>query len=820
MEQFPHLKFLQKITGKPRFHGGGSENPISQKNRENRNEHSNFLKISTSKIKLDWQSSIKSRKSKGLAEIDENTTPIFLQINPEILNAEFDLESFGIEIISEEKDGFIIGASFDNLKTLEEKINGFLIKEHGTGGIADFWQIVGGNNEIWKPEHILSDSLFSIWHEIQDDKQYFLEVSIAFAIPLGNEPDPTKRGGIARLEKYRKHQVERDNVLLKRQTHFEEFIAHYGEIKSALVELEDSFACHVLINGKGLKDLVINYQYVFEVSEIDEVSGIKGLEENFPEFELEILPPEDNSIEVGVIDSGIMESHKFIAPAIKGNSKSYIVGDSSTADNVKGGGHGTKVAGAILYPKGISAVNSPYILPCFIRNLRVLNEDNILLNQYPASLMQTIVNENEECKIFNLSICSHAPHRTKHMSTWAAIIDKLTFEKDVLFLIATGNIKSEVIQNYIRTGIGYPDYLEEKNCKLANPSQSNFGLSVGSINQNTFEDNYWSSLGGENDISAFSRIGTGIWDTIKPDVVEYGGGLLVSQNGPTLIKNHEDMSPELIRSTLHGGSATSRDTVGTSFSTPKVAHIAAVLKQIYPDEGVNLIRAFIAQGARLPNDYFFNPTKKSIQYFGYGLPSIERVTKNSDYRITFYNTGFIKAEEGHLFSLSIPEELRSQGDEYDILLEVTLSYSAQVKRTRQKTKSYLSTWVDWASSKIGESYEVFRDYILKEINEVETSYDKKERDKLDNFNWKIKSRSDFGSVQDINRNNNSLQKDWTIIKSYELPKEICLAVRGHKGWDKNKMAIPYAITVSLEILGADIPIYETIRIENQIEILI
>ncbi len=63
------------------------------------------------------------------------------------------------------------------------------------------------------------------------------------------------------------------------------------------------------------------------------------------------MPPDDNSIEVGVIDSGIMEDHKFIAPAIKKeNSKSYI-NDSSTADYVQGGGHGTKVAGAILYPK-------------------------------------------------------------------------------------------------------------------------------------------------------------------------------------------------------------------------------------------------------------------------------------------------------------------------------------------------------------------------------------------------------------------------------------------------------------------------------------
>ncbi len=107
-------------------------------------------------------------------------------------------------------------------------------------------------------------------------------------------------------------------------------------------------------------------------------------------------------------------------------------------------------------------------------------------------------------------------------------------------------------------------------CRLANPSQSCFSLSVGSINHSDFEDEYWHSLGEENDISAFSRIGTGIWDSIKPDVVEYGGGVIMSKNGMPQIKEHEATSPELIRSTLHGGSAIGKDSVGTSFSTPKV----------------------------------------------------------------------------------------------------------------------------------------------------------------------------------------------------------------------------------------------------------
>ena len=818
MDPFPHLKFEKKISGNPRFYGGGKPNPHTLNNRKNRKKHSDSLFSKTNSIKSDWEKTLKDRKEKDLAIIDESTSPVFLQVNPEIITAQFDLESYGIEIISEEENGYIIGASLDNLRTLEAKIEGFIKSERGTASIADLWQIIDGNREEWKPRHILSEQLFSQWDKIKDDDCFQIEVSVAFAKPLYKEPNPEVRGYEKKKRKHDNQMIARDVSLMERQDHFAKFISHYGKILSSLVELDDSFACEVEISGKGLKDLVVNYQYVFEVSEIDEVAGIEGNESNFEELEIEIIPPDDDAVEVGVIDSGIMENHKYIEPAIKNKKSKSYTKDASTADYVKGGGHGTKVAGAILFPKGITEIESPYKLPCFIRNLRILNEHNKLQDNYPASLIQQIINGNDDCKVFNLSVSSNSPCRTKHMSTWASVIDKMSFENDILFITCSGNISFPIIRHYISNNARYPDYLEENACRIANPSQSIFSLTVGSLNPSHYEDEYWKSLGNDNDISAFSRTGLGIWDSIKPDIVEYGGGVIVSKNGAYQIREHESISPELIRSTLHGGSAIGRDSVGTSFSTPKVTNIAAILMQMYPNENTNLIKALIAQGARLPGDFFLCPTKRSITYFGYGVPSIERVIKNTEQRITFYNSGQIQAEEGHIYSLKIPEELRNPGDDYNFLIEVTLAYSAQVRRTRQKTKSYLSTWLDWRSSKIGETIEKFKDFVLKEPDEEEPAYDSEYRKDLDTIQWKIRNRNDHGDVKEVSRSNSSLQKDWAIIKSYDLPDEICFVVRGHKGWDKNKMAVPYALAVSIEILEADIPIYELIKIENEIEI--
>lgn len=439
------------------------------------------------------------------------------------------------------------------------------------------------------------------------------------------------------------------------------------------------------------------------------------------------------------------------------------------------------------------------------------------MNRLPAELMQEIVEDNKDCNIFNLSINSSVPYRLKHMSSWASTIDTLINQENVIFIISAGNIHIEDIRNHLNSNTSYPSYLDQSNSRLANPAQSSFAITVGSVNHIGFEDENWNSLGEQNDISAFSRIGTGIWGMIKPDVVEFGGGLIASKSEFKTIRNNEATSPELVRSTLNGGGAYGKDTVGTSFATPKVSYIAAELSKIYPDENINLLRGLISQGARLPNDYFLNPTFNSIRYFGYGIPSLERVTKNTNQRITFYNTGEIKADEGQIYSLKIPEALRNQADEHNILIEVSLSYTSKVRRTRQLTRSYLATSLDWTSSKLGQSLNVFEKIVLKQI-EDERIEEENSSDNAQQIKWKIRERKDWGEIRDINRNNSTLQKDWAIIKSYDLSEEISFAVIGRKGWDKTYEPVQYALIVSIEILDSNLEIYEAIRIENPIEI--
>ncbi|WP_317039738.1 S8 family serine peptidase [Spirosoma endophyticum] len=388
----------------------------------------------------------------------------------------------------------------------------------------------------------------------------------------------------------------------------------------------------------------------------------------------------------------------------------------------------------------------------------------------------------------------------------------------MLFILSVGNIPFPSVKVYLEKGTNYPLYLDSPFCRIANPAQSSFAISVGSVDHIDFENTDWKSVAAKNSVSAYSRVGYGIWGHIKPDLVEYGGGIVVSKNGLSSIASNFDTSVELIQSTLHGGSAVGKSSVGTSFSTPKVTHIASILKRLYPDEGVNLIRALLVQGARLPGVLFYHPTTDGIRQLGYGLPSLERVVRNSDHRVTLYDTNSIVATSAHLYSLRIPESLRNPGNEFDVLIEVTLSYTANVRRTRQRLKSYLGTWLDWTSSRLNDSFDAFSERAVK--SEEGMNRENENKDSAQTIQWKIRERSDWGNISGVNRNQSSLQKDWVILKSHQLPEELSFAVRGHKGWDKDFESVPYAFIVSIEVLGSEIPIYEEIRTENQASVAI
>jgi hypothetical protein len=118
-------------------------------------------------------------------------------------------------------------------------------------------------------------------------------------------------------------------------------------------------------------------------------------------------------------------------------------------------------------------------------------------------------------------------------------------------------------------------------------------------------------------------------------------------------------------------------------------------------------------------------------------------------------------------AISLPPALRSPGEDRDILIEVTLSYKAQPRRTRRTRRKYLSTWLDWECSKKGEDPDRFLERILQAPDLQNES--ENELEKQSQFTWTLGKRTkNSGKTKKVSRQAGTIQKDWAIVKSYDL----------------------------------------------------
>jgi hypothetical protein len=857
-QQFQHLPLLMRYHGPALLRGSGKHSAETKANRTNYAGHAGALRGAASRVSDSWQARQAQRQQDQLP-VAPAGMPILLQVDPD-LDLDFLREKFRFEIVSEQEDGFVIVASEDlQLTELVKMINLFAKDTYGSARIASIHRLFDDPTQDERLKRLLSESLYQAWHTIRDDQKYIVDVGVGGlgAVEIPDYPNRGKRdrdADWARKEfdwaKARANAYEAwDNIKAQREEEILGFIAFYGgRIINSIddqsvdaVELSDSFTARVEVVGKGLRDLVLNYTYLFEVVEPEDIElpqRAPALLEA-PGLDVSLRSPPSDAPTVCVIDSGIQEEHILLEPAIDHDtSHCFLPGHpiDDIGDSVRPGGHGTRVAGAVLYGESVPK-SGGHTLPFRVQNARVLDEAcRMPVELFPPAAIREVVerfhNGPRGTRLFNQSINAAAPCRTRHMSAWAAEIDALSEKYDILLVQSVGTLPcsspapSSGVREHLVAGRSYPAYLNEPSCRVASPAQSLQALSVGSVAYGRYEDAGWRSLAMDTaQPSAFSRSGFGIWGVIKPEVVEFGGDNLRTLSTPPDIGTPDHAKtcyPELVRSTMYPpGPAVDRDEVGTSYAAPKVTHIAAHLQRVLPEEPCLLYRALIVQSARWPAWAWQAEAAEQldiVRRIGYGVPDLERATSNSDFRTTLIagkdpknndRELRITAGEAHIFQVPIPPSMRRQADEFDILIEVTLSYAAQPRRTRRNHRRYLSTWVDWRSSKLGEAIESFRLRALKDQEDEGQAKGTK-------IPWKLHENPMWGTIRGVKRNSGTVQKDWAVVKSNSLPDGFCIAVVGHQGWSNDPASSArYAIAVSFEVVGREIPIYDDLRVAVQ-----
>lgn len=875
---FEHLPLVLHRRAAAKLRGSANPSPQALANKAaNRVAHGLGLGGALDALKARWQQEAVQRRASNLPVLPAGR-PLLLEVDTD-LDIDKLRHHFALEIVAEEEDGYVLVAGQDlDLAKFSAMVAGFSVAIKGSATLAQVMRIFDDPNQAERLRRVLSESLFERWSTIQDTELLVVDVGVScqgiLDIPVRPKRGARDDAEWARLELEWSEARNRaymtwDELAQSRKGEVLAFLhGHQAQILGVLDgtgpsdSVPDSLSFRVRISGAGFRDFVLNFPFVFEVVEVDTVAGEPAAESAAPAPRGAPQPigPAPDAPSVCVIDSGIQEQHVWLAPAVDGAASQCFLPGSATdvKDEVPAGGHGTRVAGAILYGEHVPDSGSPQ-LRVWIQNARVLDAASRIPDAlFPPSVLRDIVRHfhkgTRATRIFNQSINATTPCRLKHMSAWASAIDQMSQEHDVLFVQTVGNLAchhpapASGIAEQLASGVEYPDYLARSGNRVANPGQSLQALTVGSIAYGALEAGGWRSFASrDGEPSAFSRSGPGIWSVIKPEVVEYGGDALRDASTPVTVKvggSIPDACPALVRSTLHGGPAHGRDSAGTSFAAPKVARIAAAVQALLPGEPALLHRALVVQSARWPSwaeqllqDVRGCDARKDkqardqkgaellgvVRSLGFGRPDEERATTNTDHRVTLVTSGQRALGPGQcdIYQVPVPRELSRPGADYEVRIDVTLSYVAHPRRTRRNLRRYLSTWLDWVSSKLNEPLDVFERRVLANLK-----VDEEEPERGTTLPWVFHEQDNWGVVRGLRRNSGTVQKDWAIVRSHSLPDSFCIAVRGHQGWSRDPdSAARYSLVVTLDVVGQEVPIYEPVRlavealrVETEVEI--
>lgn len=138
-EQLPHIQLRMTAQGsvKPFIPIPRKQNPQTAANLGDRQGHGRHLKNSLESLIFHWQETQEQRDEEGKPPLPDKAKPIILQIDPSAFDSE-DLRKYGIEVIAELENGYIVGASVNDseFSELQQKIEKFIKEEKGVNKIS------------------------------------------------------------------------------------------------------------------------------------------------------------------------------------------------------------------------------------------------------------------------------------------------------------------------------------------------------------------------------------------------------------------------------------------------------------------------------------------------------------------------------------------------------------------------------------------------------------------------------------------------------------------------------------------------------------
>jgi subtilisin family serine protease len=433
---------------------------------------------------------------------------------------------------------------------------------------------------------------------------------------------------------------------------------------------------------------------------------------NLDILEIEKNAPNENATGILIIDSGIISNHPLLEKCI-GGEDNFQSSEIATNDTV---GHGTAVASCAAYGDVEKCIIDKVFTPSnWIFSAKLMyaetnpingekyaryDPDKLVEHQLRDAIFTYLSNSDYHIHVVNISIgnIQEVWHQTyTRQLPLAALIDELAYTfPQVVFIVSTGNQNPQNIVEFdtiekIKTN--YPKYLlNNSNFKLINPATSALAITVGSISPaNRIQQNYNGeeqikiSIAEENQPSPFTRTGPGINIMVKPELVEYGGNLILYNNYGRI---SEDSGGKIALLNNETSTNLIKFDYGTSFSAPKVARIAGEIANLYPQRTANFIINMLLSSAGLPfipkDDFYGSKEGKAIEdhlnVCGYGLPSLERAINSFDNRVILFDEGKLQLNRVKVYSLQLPDVFFNVAGYKRII--INLSFTPETRSTR------------------------------------------------------------------------------------------------------------------------------------------
>jgi hypothetical protein len=276
------------------------------------------------------------------------------------------------------------------------------------------------------------------------------------------------------------------------------------------------------------------------------------------------------------------------------------------------------------------------------------------------------------------------------------LIDELAYTyPGVTFIVSAGNNNPcNVYENIREIKDNYPGYLlENEDFKITNPATSALAITVGSIagefriqEERYGSDQIKTPIAKKNQPSPFSRTGQGINGMVKPELVEYGGNQILYESYNRIVE--DDGGKVTLLNNQSTGNILKFD-YGTSFSAPKVAHLAGRIANKFPQKSANFIHNMLLIGADYPfepDKTFYNKKdndsalKTHLSICGYGLSGYDRAVNSFDNRAILFDEGQIGLNRIKIYSLKMPDIFFAEAGKKKIT--ITLTFNPETRSSR------------------------------------------------------------------------------------------------------------------------------------------